>query len=106
MFIRNKFEVKQRRELEVAPDVIAFARRMHEAFPSIPLKGCDILREESTGRLYAIEINGGGNVWHFSSALFTRSRSQMGGRDAMVEHYDPWPKAARILIQMTREHAA
>jgi hypothetical protein len=104
-FIRDNFHVKQRREWDVAPDVMAFARRMHEAFPDIPIKGCDILREESTGKLYAIEINGGGNVWHFSSAIFRRSRGQMGGRDAMVQHYDPWPKAARILIQMTRRHA-
>jgi hypothetical protein len=105
MFIRDNFHVKQRREWDVTPDVTAFARRMHEAYPAIPLKGCDILKEESTGRLYAIEINGGGNVWHFSSELFARSRNQMGGRDAMVRHYDPWPKAARILIEMTREHA-
>jgi len=106
MFIRNNFEVRLRRELAVAPDVFEFARRMDKAFPNIPLKGCDILREESTGRLYAIEINGGGNVWHFSSSLFERSRNQMGGRDALVKHYDPWPKAARILIDKTREYAA
>jgi hypothetical protein len=85
---------------------MAFAHRMNEAFPAIPVKGCDILREETTGKLYAIEVNGGGNVWHFSSAIFQRSRNQMGGRDAMVQYYDPWPKAARILIKMTREHAA
>jgi hypothetical protein len=104
--VRGNFDVSQRRELKVAPDVLDFARHMHEAFPAIPVKGCDILREESTGKLHAIEINGGGNVWHFSSALFRRGRAQMGGRDALVQYYDPWPKAARILIHMTREHAA
>jgi len=105
-FIRSKFDASKRRELKVEPDVFAFAHRMHEAFPTLPIKGCDILREESTGKLYAIEINGGGNVWHFSAANFQRPRSEMGGRDGMVRYYDPWPKAARILIRMTREHAA
>lgn len=105
-FIRANFEVKLRRVLEVEPEIAAFASQMHEAFPAIPLKGCDVLKEKTTGRLYAIEINGGGNVWHFSSALFSRSRAQMGGRQAMLAHYDPWPAAAKILIEMTRRHAA
>lgn len=104
--VRANFEVKLRRLLEVEPEIVAFARRMHEAYPDIPLKGCDVLKEHSTGRLYAIEINGGGNVWHFSSQMFSRSRAQMGGREAMLSHYNPWPPAARILIEMTRTHAA
>lgn len=103
--IRQTFEVKDRRDMHVGPEFFEFAARMHMAFPDIPLKGNDILKEEKTGKLYAIEMNGGGNVWHFSSTIFERSRNQMGGRDALIRHYNPWPTAAKVLIKKTREFA-
>lgn len=103
--IKEKFEAKDRREMHVGTEFFDFAARMHMAFPDIPLKGNDILKEEKTGTLYAIEMNGGGNVWHFSSAIFEKSRNQMGGRDALIQHYNPWPTAARVLIEKTREFA-
>lgn len=103
--IKNNYAVKDRRDLHIAPEFFDFAERMHSAFPNIPLQGSDILKEGKTGKLYAIEINGGGNVWHFSSSIFERSRNQMGGRDALIKHFDPWPKAAQVLIEKTREFA-
>ena len=100
--VKEKFQVSDRRDLNVDQEFLDFATQMDAAFPNLPLKGNDILREIGTGKLYAIEINGGGNVWHFSSPIFRRSRKQMGGRDAMIKHYDPWPAAARALIAKTR----
>ncbi len=33
------------------------ARAAHAAMPEVPLKGCDIMREAATGRLYVLEVN-------------------------------------------------
>ena len=103
--IKKNYLQKDRRDIHIASEFFDFAERMHGAFPNIPLKGNDILKEEKTGKLYAIEINGGGNVWHFSSSIFERSRNQMGGRGALIQYFDPWPKAAQVLIEKTREFA-
>lgn len=103
--IKKNYLVKDRRDIHIAPEFFDFAERMHGTFPNIPLQGNDILKEEKTGKLYAIEINAGGNVWHFSSSIFERSRNQMGGRQALIQYFDPWPKAAQVLIEKTREYA-
>ena len=47
--------------------VYDFAKTISNAFPDSPLLGVDIIEDYRTGNLYAIEINAGGNVWHFSS---------------------------------------
>jgi len=103
--IKKNYLVKDRRDVNIASEFFNFAERMHGAFPNLPLQGNDILKEEKTGKLYAIEINGGGNVWHFSSSIFERSRNQMGGREALVQFFNPWPRAAQVLIEKTRELA-
>jgi hypothetical protein len=59
-------------------DVLAMARAAHEAFPEIPMIGCDIIREARTGNLYVLELNPGGNTWHFSSDSAREMRARMG----------------------------
>lgn len=54
-------------------DVLALARRTAAAFPRIPLLGIDILRDEQ-GRLHVLEINAGGNTWHYSSKMWEEDR--------------------------------
>jgi len=54
---------------------MAFAASVHAVFPDMPLLGCDIVREHATGRLHAIEVNAGGNVWHLSSPRTSNWRS-------------------------------
>jgi hypothetical protein len=34
-----------------------------------PCLGLDIVRQRTTGELFVLETNPGGNVWHLSSAL-------------------------------------
>jgi hypothetical protein len=48
-------------------EVLSFARRIAAALPEIPILGCDIVREEETGSLHALEANSFGQTWHFSS---------------------------------------
>jgi len=56
-------------------DMIDLARRVGAVFPNIPLLGLDILRCKSTGKAHVLEINAGGNVWHYSSQLAAKERA-------------------------------
>lgn len=91
-------------ELYEDPELFAFATRMAAAFPAHPILGCDILREEGTGKLFAIEINGGGNVWHFSSPRNAGSRS-FERTQTVKRHFSSFERAADVLARKTREEA-
>lgn len=86
-------------------DVMNFAKCVATAFPDVPLLGCDILREKASGKLYALEVNAGGNVWHFSSP-----RTQKWRRvDRVMEYvkaFDSFNVAAQVLIRVTRQLAS
>ena len=58
-----------RRKLELTGDseIIELARSVHAKLPHLPVMGVDIIREASTGRLFVLEYNSGGGVWHLSS---------------------------------------
>jgi hypothetical protein len=86
-------------------DVLAFARKVHGAFPRKPVLGIDILKRESDGKLIALEINAGGNVWHLSSSK-ENHRLRLGGKEAMVAQLGAWDVAARALIRVAKDHAA
>lgn len=86
-------------------EVLAFAREVHGVFPRKPLLGIDILRRETDGKLFAIEVNAGGNVWHFSSPKI-KHRTRLGGKEAMMAQFGAWDVAARAFIRMAKEHAA
>ena len=95
----------RRNQLAADSDVLAFARKIHGAFPRKPVLGIDILKRESDGNLFAIEVNAGGNVWHLSSSQ-KEHRQRLGGKEAMVAQFDAWNVAARAFIRIAREHAA
>jgi hypothetical protein len=104
--LKAEFNYGDFRRFETDPEIMEFAARIYKSFPGIPLQGCDILRECTTGDLYAIEINAGGNTWHFSSKAFARNRELLGGKDAFVNQLDAWKVAARALIEQTRREAS
>jgi hypothetical protein len=82
------------------PEVLALARRAHEAFPDIPLLGVDIIREHGTGRLYVLEANPTGWTWHFSSRM-GREAQETFGFD-LAGQFDGLRKAARVLADKAR----
>ncbi|HZP19899.1 MAG TPA: hypothetical protein VFB16_06765 [Bauldia sp.] len=89
------------------PDILALARQAHDALPEIPLKGCDILRDVDTGGLYVIELNSGGNTWHFSSN-FGRTLRKVYGPEyelLMRQQFDAMRTAAKVLIRRTLAEA-
>jgi hypothetical protein len=88
------------------PEIMEFARQAARSFPRVPLLGCDIIREAGTGALYVLEVNPGGNTWHFSSPLFANQRAKLGGKASFTSQLDAFVVAARILARRTEELAA
>jgi hypothetical protein len=100
-------------------DVLKLGALVGQALPDIPLLGTDIIREYKTGRLFALECNPGGNVWHFSSRITAGIRQQMGGaslvgtkkaeqigRQLMIDQFGAFDRAAEVLVRKTYELAA
>ena len=87
-------------------DVAAFAKLAATAFPDVPLLGIDVIRDAATGLLYVLEINAGGNVWHFSSPMWAERRVRFPDVvKRMHEQYGAFDTAARALIAATRRLA-
>jgi hypothetical protein len=103
--IKERFATSDRITFFQDEAMFDFARKVYAAFPTIPLQGCDILRDQRDGKLYAIEINAGGNTWHFSSGIFKEVREGLGGRDAFIGQLGAWKIAAKVLIEKTRAFA-
>jgi hypothetical protein len=86
------------------PALMAFGSRMAEAFPRHPVLGCDMVQEEGTGVFYALEVNAGGNVWHFSSPRTAKSRTYEKTR-SLIEEFSSFDTAAKVLVKKTRAEA-
>ncbi len=80
-------------------DVLKFASKIYLAMPQVPLQGCDIRREAKTGRLFCLEVNPGGNTWHFSSNI---ERKPMIKGVRREDQLGAWEIAAKTLIERTR----
>lgn len=83
--------------------ILALARAASAVAPEAPLKGIDILQEAGTGKLYVIELNMGGNTWHFSSDQQARERAQNGREFELRRQlqFDAFRTAARVLAAKT-----
>ena len=91
----------------VDEEAIALARAAHATIPDAPLKGCDILKDERTGKLYVLELNPGGNTWHFSSDFLAKVRVANGPEfeAERLNQFDALKTAARLLVERTRAEA-
>jgi len=86
-------------------DVLAAASSIGAAFPDIPLRGCDIVREKGSGKCYILEINPGGNTWIFSKpGASERLKKQLQVED-LAAPQGGFAKAADALARATRLHA-
>jgi hypothetical protein len=88
-------------------DVAAIARAAYRAVPEAALQGCDVVRDANTGLLYVLELNPGGNTWHFSSDFLAESRASRGPEinRQRLEHLDAFGTAAHVLARVTKEEA-
>jgi hypothetical protein len=85
-------------------EIIRFGEEAHRAFPKIPLLGVDIVRDASDSKLYCLEVNASGFVWHFTSRLGLGVQNQFGL--SFESQFDGRRKAARILAGKAMELAA
>lgn len=84
-------------------DVIDIATSLHAALPHLPVMGVDIIREHATGKLFVLEFNSHGLVWHLSSRLGFRQQGENG-----IDFYNQFNALLTItdaLIAETRERA-
>jgi hypothetical protein len=83
--------------------ILALARDASAVVPEAPLKGIDIIQEAGTGKLYVLELNMGGNTWHFSSNQQAEERARHGAEFELRRHvqFDAFRTAARILAAKT-----
>jgi hypothetical protein len=88
-------------------DAADLARRAYEALPEAPLQGCDVLREASTGRHFLLEVNPGGNTWHFSSNFLAAHRAENSPEFEAQRRsqLDAFGTTANLLAQRTLREA-
>jgi hypothetical protein len=88
-------------------DVIAAAAAAYRALPEAPLQGCDIIREAGTDRVYVLEVNPGGNTWHFSSSFLAGQRAELGPQFERQRRLqlDAFGTAAQVLAERTLAEA-
>ena len=84
-------------------EIIRLGEAAAVAFPEIPLLGIDIVREVPSGKLYILEVNSLGYVWHFSSEAGLRFQKEFGFN--LESQFDGMRKAAHILAEKTQELA-
>jgi len=95
-----------RRKLELVNDseVVELASSVHAKFPHLPVMGIDIIREKKTGRLFVLEYNSGGGVWHLSSSHGLKHQHEF--RLDYYGQFDALGTIADALIKATRKLAA
>jgi hypothetical protein len=85
------------------PEIVSLGQRAHAAFPECPVIGVDIIRERQSGRLFVLEVNPHGAVWHFSSP-FAKHLDPEYVR-ARYTQFNALDLAADLLIEKTRAEA-
>ena len=89
------------------PDVLNFARKTAGVFGGIPLLGIDVIQDVVTRHCYALEVNAGGNVWHFTSPMWAERRARYPEvTKDMHEQLGAFDVAAKALISATRRLAS
>jgi hypothetical protein len=92
------------REFVYDEHLLALGGKIHACFPEVPLQSIDVVRDKTTGKLFVLEINPGGNTWHFSSSSAERIRNSLGGV-RLEDQFQAFDVAAEVLIEMTRAEA-
>lgn len=106
---KGNFTQKGDREnlLDSSPEPIALAKRVAEAFSDIPLLAIDIIIEEASKKIYVLEINAGGNSWHFSSKMWTERRAKNPELIRQMKlQYSAFDSAAQALVEKTQQLAS
>jgi hypothetical protein len=88
---------------------LALARSAYPAFPDRALQAIDIIRDHDTDELYVLEMNLGGNTWHFSSRMIndrvTSPKRRAEFRRKKLEQFGAFDVVARLLAERARREA-
>src|SRR5262245_14085160 len=84
-------------------EIVALGERAHEAFPECAVLGVDVVRDTQSGRLYVLEVNPYGAVWHLSSSFAKRLDPEYFR--ARYTQFNALDRAADLLIKKTRSDA-
>lgn len=89
------------RELIYDADIVALGALCYRAIPDVPVQGIDIVRHHRTGKLFVLELNPGGNTWHFSSSFMKPFRDAAGPEyvERQRTYLDAFGTVAHALIQ-------
>ena len=85
------------------PEILALGAHAHRAFPEVPLIGVDLVRDARTGKVFVLEVNASGYVWHLDSPT-GRSIQRDNGIDFRSQ-FGAIGRAAEVLIEQTRAQA-
>ena len=99
--ITANFKGKRKIYFTKSNELIDLALKTAATFKDLPLLGVDIICDTFTKKLYVLEVNAGGNVWHFSSEIGKGLRRDLGGSKIMVSQYGAWDRAAKALLDIT-----
>ncbi len=94
----------RRATLVIDQPLIDLARRVFDCFPLIPLQALDVIFDSRDGTAYVLEINPGGNTWHFSSRFAAAFEKELGGKK-LKDQLGAFDIAAGVLIERTRREA-
>jgi len=87
-------------------DMLPMAKKVAAAFGDIPLLGIDFVRDINTSKVYALEVNAGGNTWHFSSEMWAERRRQEPDLVPQLKHqFSAFDVAAKALVERVHELA-
>jgi hypothetical protein len=103
-----------RRKLVTHEPVLEAARKAAAAFPDVPLLAIDLVVQQDSGKIWVLEVNAGGNSWHFSSSYGKGLRRNFGleagadeasaeemGRLQLIGQFNAFDVAAEALVSRT-----
>jgi hypothetical protein len=92
------------------PRYLDLARSAFAAFPDRALQAVDIVRSHESDKLYVLEMNLGGNTWHFSSGMINAMVTSRGLRTEFrrkkLKQFGAFDVVARLLAERARTEAA
>jgi hypothetical protein len=100
----NDESLHRERSAEIDDEALRLAERVAAAIPEIPCLALDVVREKSTGQLFVLETNSGGNTWHFSSAAAQAHYTPLFRRQLYAQ-FSVLDVTADVLIERTRAEA-
>lgn len=105
----GNFTQKGERKIEIFADdeLFSLAKKVAVAFEKVPLLGIDFVRDHKSSQPFVLEVNPGGNTWHFSSKMWAGRRRQSPELiRRMKRQFSAFDAAARALVATTRRLAS